>query len=94
MQHENICLTAGAVYWSILSVFVISVVLLSTSPKTDAEFVFNNFANTTGWSDGTAWMLGLLQSALSFIGFVSQNVPLPSIVLTGVVPDGMLSLTW
>ncbi|KAI7758602.1 hypothetical protein LZL87_006993 [Fusarium oxysporum] len=58
----------GALYWSLLSVIVISVVLLATSPKTDAEFVFTNFSNTTGWSDGTAWMLGLLQSALSFIG--------------------------
>ncbi|KAM0431405.1 hypothetical protein ACHAPT_005382 [Fusarium lateritium] len=50
----------GALYWSITSVVVISIVLLSTSPKTDAEFVFTNFSNTTGWSDGTAWMLGLL----------------------------------
>jgi choline transport protein len=60
----------GALYWSLLSVVIISIVLLATSPKTDAEFVFTNFSNTTGWSDGTAWMLGLLQSALSFIGFV------------------------
>ncbi|KAF9875142.1 amino acid permease [Colletotrichum karsti] len=59
----------GALYWSLLSVVVISIVLLATSPKTDAEFVFTNFSNTTGWSDGTAWMLGLLQSALSLIGF-------------------------
>lgn len=58
------------VYWSITSVVVISIVLLSTSPKTDAKFVFTNFSNTTGWSDGTAWMLGLLQSALSMIGYV------------------------
>ncbi|KAH7317000.1 amino acid permease [Stachybotrys elegans] len=74
----------GALYWSIVSVFVISVVLLSTSPKTDAEFVFTNFANTTGWSDGTAWMLGLLQSALSFIGWdavahMVEEMPRPTI---------------
>lgn len=61
-------LTNFLVYWSLISVVVISIVLLATSPKTDAEFVFTNFSNTTGWSDGTAWMLGLLQSALSFIG--------------------------
>ncbi|KAF9768445.1 hypothetical protein IL306_014265 [Fusarium sp. DS 682] len=73
----------GALYWSLISVIVISVVLLATSPKTDAEFVFTNFSNTTGWSDGTAWMLGLLQSALSFIGWdavahMTEEMPRPS----------------
>ncbi|RKK21206.1 hypothetical protein BFJ66_g12495 [Fusarium oxysporum f. sp. cepae] len=73
----------GALYWSLLSVIVISIVLLATSPKTDAQFVFTNFSNTTGWSDGTAWMLGLLQSALSFIGWdavahMTEEMPRPS----------------
>ncbi|OLN90181.1 Choline transport protein 8 [Colletotrichum chlorophyti] len=73
----------GALYWSLTSVVVISIVLLATSPKTDAEFVFTNFSNTTGWSDGTAWMLGLLQSALSLIGFdavahMTEEMPCPS----------------
>ncbi|KAM0237139.1 hypothetical protein ACHAPO_004484 [Fusarium lateritium] len=73
----------GALYWSLTSVVVISIVLLSTSPKTDAKFVFTNFSNTTGWSDGTAWMLGLLQSALSMIGFdavahMTEEMPRPS----------------
>jgi hypothetical protein len=62
------------VYWSVTSVVVISIVLLATSPKTDAAFVFTNFSNTTGWSDGTAWMLGLLQSALSFVGSVRSTI--------------------
>uniref|UniRef100_A0A8H7KC45 Choline transport protein n=1 Tax=Bionectria ochroleuca TaxID=29856 RepID=A0A8H7KC45_BIOOC len=64
----------GALYWSVTSVVVISIVLLATSPKTDAAFVFTNFSNTTGWSDGTAWMLGLLQSALSFVGSVRSTI--------------------
>ncbi|KAF4946103.1 hypothetical protein FSARC_14273 [Fusarium sarcochroum] len=73
----------GALYWSLISVVVISIVLLSTSPKTDAEFVFTNFSNTTGWSDGTAWMLGLLQSALSLIGYdavahMTEEMPRPA----------------
>ncbi|KAE9572125.1 Choline transport protein [Colletotrichum fructicola] len=73
----------GALYWSLLSVVVISIVLLATSPKTSAEYVFTNFSNTTGWSDGTAWMLGLLQSALSLIGFdavahMTEEMPNPS----------------
>ncbi|CAG9945859.1 unnamed protein product [Clonostachys rosea f. rosea IK726] len=73
----------GALYWSVTSVVVISIVLLATSPKTDAAFVFTNFSNTTGWSDGTAWMLGLLQSALSFVGFdavahMTEEMPRPT----------------
>lgn len=39
------------------------------SDKTSAEFVFTEFSNETGWSDGMSWILGLLQSALSLIGF-------------------------
>jgi choline transport protein len=58
-------------------------VLLSTSSKNDAHFVFADFENTTGWSDGMAWILGLLQSALSLIGFdaalhMTEEMPRPS----------------
>jgi len=72
-----------ALYWSILSVFVASVVLLSTSDKTDPEFVFATFANETGWNDGIAWILGLLQSALSLIVYdavlhMTEEMPTPS----------------
>jgi choline transport protein len=52
----------------LLAVVVISIVLLSTSAKKDAAFVFTDFENETGWSDGMSWILGLLQSALSLIG--------------------------
>ncbi|KFY50299.1 hypothetical protein V496_09408 [Pseudogymnoascus sp. VKM F-4515 (FW-2607)] len=73
----------AALYWSILGVVVISVVLLSTSEKTDAEFVFTNFQNQTGWPDGMSWMLGLLQSALSLIAFdvvlhMTEEMPNPA----------------
>ncbi|CAG7564358.1 unnamed protein product [Fusarium equiseti] len=72
-----------ALYWSILSVFVASVVLLSTSDKTSPEFVFATFQNETGWNDGIAWILGLLQSALSLIGYdavlhMTEEMPTPS----------------
>ncbi|OAA41820.1 GABA permease [Metarhizium rileyi] len=73
----------GALYWSILGVVVISIVLLSMSEKTNADFVFTNFQNTTGWPDGIAWILGLLQSALSLIAFdvvlhMTEEMPNPS----------------
>ena len=53
------------------------------SEKTDAEFVFTNFQNQTGWPDGMSWMLGLLQSALSLIGFdvvlhMTEEMPNPA----------------
>lgn len=33
------------------------------------RFVFSGFINETGWSDGTAWMLGLLQSCFSLTAY-------------------------
>lgn len=72
-----------SVYWSILAVIVISITILATSDKNNASFVFANFTNETGWSNGTAWILGLLQSALSLIGFdaachMTEEMPSPS----------------
>ncbi|KAK5281076.1 hypothetical protein LTR99_002728 [Exophiala xenobiotica] len=58
-----------ALFWSITACIVVSITILATGNKTSGNFVFTNFTNTTGWSDGMAWMLGLLQSALSLIGF-------------------------
>ncbi|ATY60931.1 choline transport [Cordyceps militaris] len=72
----------GALYWSVLGVVVLSVVLLATSAKTDAEYVFTDFQNETKWPDGVAWLLGLLQSALSLTGFdvvlhMTEEMPNP-----------------
>lgn len=70
------------VYWSVGGVIVISIVILATSEKNSAEFVFTDFANETGFSDGVAWILGLLQSALSLIGYdvvmhMTEEMPRP-----------------
>ena len=43
--------------------------ILATSGKNSAEYVFTGFDNTTGWNGGVAWILGLLQTSLSLIGF-------------------------
>ncbi|KAI0205836.1 choline transport protein [Astrocystis sublimbata] len=74
----------AALYWSILAVVVISIVLLATSDKNDARFVFTDFKNETGWPDGLSWILGLLQSALSLIGFdaalhLTEEMPNPTV---------------
>ena len=59
-------LTYAAVFWSVTAWIATSAVILATAPKTDAEFVFATFTNETGWPDGVAWMLGLLQSAVLY----------------------------
>ncbi|KAF7562630.1 hypothetical protein G7046_g1509 [Stylonectria norvegica] len=74
----------AALYWSLFAVVIISIVILSTSPKTSAEFVFTDFENETGWPDGISWILGLLQSALSLIGFdaalhMAEEMPRPAV---------------
>lgn len=70
-------------YWSVVGVIVLSVVLLAMSKKTVADFVFADFNNETGWPDGMAWLLGLLQPALSLIGYdvvmhMAEEMPRPS----------------
>ncbi|EEY20751.1 choline transport protein [Verticillium alfalfae VaMs.102] len=57
--------------------------LLSMSDKSSAEYVFTSFNNESGWADGMSWILGLLQSALSLIGFdvvlhMTEEMPNPS----------------
>lgn len=52
-----------------IACIVISITILSMADHTSAEFVFTDFAKETGWSDGVTWILGLLQSALSLIGY-------------------------
>ena len=61
---------------------VISILLLALCPKATADFVFTSFDNQTGWPDGMAWLLGLLQPALSLIGFdvvmhMAEEMPNP-----------------
>ncbi len=73
-----------AVSWSILAVVIISIVVLATSEKTSGAYVFGSFQNSTGWPDGISWILGLLQSALSLIGFdaalhMTEEMPRPSV---------------
>ncbi|OAA42321.1 amino acid/polyamine transporter I [Beauveria brongniartii RCEF 3172] len=72
----------GALYWSILGVVITSIVLLAKSAKTDAKYAFTKFKNETNWPDGVAWILGLVQSALSLTGFdvvlhMTEEMPNP-----------------
>jgi amino acid transporter len=89
----------GALYWSITGVIIISITILATSDKNSGEFVFTDFANETGWSDGVSWILGLLQSALSLIGYdvvmhMTEEMPepkrdAPKAILLSIVVGGV-----
>jgi len=63
--------TKTAFLWSIAGFVIISITVLAcASPNySSGDFVFREFINTTGWPDGIAWMLGLLQAGLGLTGF-------------------------
>ncbi|TPX08628.1 uncharacterized protein E0L32_009967 [Thyridium curvatum] len=60
-----------ALAWSISGFFIISITLLACAAPNYAtgEYVFATFINTTGWPDGIAWLLALLQGGLGLTGF-------------------------
>ncbi|ELR03718.1 hypothetical protein GMDG_06352 [Pseudogymnoascus destructans 20631-21] len=63
--------TKAALFWSITGFVVISITVLAcASPNySPPDFVFREFINETGWPDGIAWLLGLLQAGLGLTGF-------------------------
>ncbi|KAF2194654.1 amino acid permease [Zopfia rhizophila CBS 207.26] len=60
-----------AITWSILGFIVISITVLACASPNYASgyFVFRLFINETGWPDGIAWLLGLLQGGLGLTGY-------------------------
>ncbi|OJJ60799.1 hypothetical protein ASPSYDRAFT_42582 [Aspergillus sydowii CBS 593.65] len=79
--------TKGAFIWSLSGFVIISITILScASPNYHTgEFVFSQFINQTGWPDGIAWLLGLLQGGLGLTGFdgvahMIEEIPNPSVV--------------
>ncbi|PLB49328.1 amino acid permease [Aspergillus steynii IBT 23096] len=77
----------GAFTWSIGGFALVSITVLAcASPDySSAYFVFCDFVNQTGWPDGVAWLLGLLQGGLGVTAFdavahmIEAEVPQPSI---------------
>jgi len=61
----------AAIAWSIGGFAIICITVLScASPNfSSGEFVFQEFINTTGWPNGIAWLLGLLQGGLGLTGY-------------------------
>jgi amino acid permease (GABA permease) len=60
-----------AITWSIAGWAIISITVLAcaTPDYNSADFVFREFLNETGWPDGIAWLLGLLQGGLGLTGY-------------------------
>lgn len=60
-----------AISWSIAGWAIICITVLAcASPDyNSADLVFTEFINTTGWPDGIAWLLGLLQGGLGLTGY-------------------------
>jgi amino acid permease (GABA permease) len=61
----------AAITWSIAGFCIISITCLAcASPNySSTSFVFQDFRNKTGWPDGIAWLLGLLQGGLGLTGY-------------------------
>ncbi|KAF2642049.1 amino acid transporter [Massarina eburnea CBS 473.64] len=61
----------AAIIWSIAGFIVICITVLAcASPNySSGTFVFTQFINETGWPDGVAWLLGLLQGGLGLTGY-------------------------
>ncbi|UZJ52475.1 hypothetical protein CBS101457_001795 [Exobasidium rhododendri] len=60
----------AALFWSVGGVVVICITTLAcASPKYQTgKFVFATFVNETGWNNGVAFILGLLQSTFALVG--------------------------
>lgn len=79
-------LDTGAMMWSMLGIVTVMITLLACAKGSyqPAKAVFATWTNTTGWPDGMAFMLALLQSVLGFTAFdavshLSEEMPRPSI---------------
>ncbi|TXT10530.1 hypothetical protein VHUM_02035 [Vanrija humicola] len=71
--------------WSMAGIVVVSITILACSSGRFAKAadVFANFNNETGWPDGLAFLLGLLQSVFGLTGFdavshMVDEVPRPA----------------
>ncbi|KAG6045845.1 hypothetical protein E4U39_001921 [Claviceps sp. Clav50 group G5] len=64
-------LTRTAFLWSVAGFVVIVITVLACAAPNfqTGESVYAHFQNDTGWPDGLAWVLGMLQSSFSLTGF-------------------------
>ncbi len=62
----------AALFWSIcgaVAIFVVCIAVPSAQGhRSSASFIFTDFVNLTGWPDGIAWMIGLIQAQYCLVG--------------------------
>jgi len=65
----------AAITWSISGFIIITITVLACSSGNynSGKLVFGDFINETGWPDGIAWLLGLLQGGLGMTIVVSKS---------------------
>ncbi|GAA5907127.1 uncharacterized protein JCM6883_006148 [Sporobolomyces salmoneus] len=80
LPHVN----SAAIIWSLSGAIVVIVVTLAKKKENfqSADFVFRTFLNESGWNNGVAWILGLLQSSFGLIGLdalshMAEEIPQP-----------------
>ncbi|SPC67525.1 related to GABA permease [Ustilago sp. UG-2017b] len=58
-------------YWTAAGTLIIAITILvrAKDGRKDAEFVFAGWENTSGWPDGWAFFVGLLQAAYTLTGY-------------------------
>lgn len=76
----------AAFLWSLAGFTIICITVLAChgSGWQSGGFVFGGFINQSGWPDGLAWLLGLLQGAFALTGFdatihMIEEIPRPQI---------------
>lgn len=79
-------ITKAAFTWSITGFVIISITVLACASPTyqTGDFVYRDFINQTGWPDGIAWLLGLLQGGLGLTGYdavahMIEEIPNPTV---------------
>ncbi|GAA6061136.1 hypothetical protein JCM10212_001736 [Sporobolomyces blumeae] len=89
LPHIN----SAAIIWSMSGALVAIIVTLATAAPNyqSADFVFRTFLNESGWNNGVAWILGLLQSSFGLIGIdalshMVEEVPQPHLN----IPNAMI----
>ena len=64
-------LNKAAITWSLAGAATIAIVCLAckSGDYQPASFVFGEYINETGWNNGVAWILGLLQSSFGLTAY-------------------------
>ncbi|KAH7153643.1 amino acid/polyamine transporter I [Dactylonectria macrodidyma] len=95
-----------AMFFHVFGYFATSIYLLiHVNPKNSADYVFTDFTNLSGWeSPGIAWSIGLMTSAIGFVGWDSSTHmaeemthaarDLPRTMIANIAVSGVLTFPW